>query len=147
MVDVITQLEEFAEDNDYHFIFGSDEYQNADRHGYKDGEIVIALDMVDEIETFTNDNVLAPSSTTYNYVINFGRKFEDKDSGTVSSLDENMKQKYDRRLKVLKALAKTKILEFACANNLGIQRIRYGLAINSFDDNIDFVSMDITFAN
>jgi len=147
MVDIITQLEEFAEDNNYHFIFGSDEYQNADRHGYKDGEIVIALDMTDETETYSNENVLAPTSTTYNYVVNFGRKFEDKDSGTVSSLDETMKQKYDRRLQVLKSLAKTKILQFACANNLGIQIIKYGLAINMFNDNIDFVSLEITFVN
>lgn len=145
MIDIIDKLRKFGEANEYHVIFGSDEYKNADRHGYKNGEIVMAIEFTEEVLNFPNTNILADSGSTYNYDILFGRKFEDYEEHTYSSLDETMSQKQDRRLQYLRVLGLSKLKEFACANNIGLQSIRINYVINAFNDNIDFVLFDTTF--
>ena len=143
MVDVISRLEQFARDNSIHFIYGSDEYASADRHGYAPGENVLVADYEANIFFNTNNNIFDPEREEYRIIMMFGRKADN--DGRKASLDETMNQKHKRRLSELTEFAYNNIKKFACNNDLLMSSIRVSISPNMFSDNLDFVNCVVNF--
>jgi hypothetical protein len=140
--DLIGALQEYADENNMHYLSGNDAYQNyeASQNTYDDGQLVLSADF-DASVSFSRG--FAIGSITYTGVLALGRKFDEAD--TVSDLDETFYQKYQRRLKDLMTLLVTHIAAFACDNKLQVTNCQFRMDLNKFDTNIDFIAASITF--
>lgn len=145
MIDIIGKLEIFAEANDLHFIYGTNHYSSADRHGYSNGEKVLVCEYQGSLSFDTNNITNDPTSETYECTIMIGQKFDS--NGIVASLDETMLQKHNRRLKTLATTGYNLLKSFACSNELLLSSVRFVISPNMFSDNIDFINFSVTFEN
>lgn len=139
--DIVSALRTFATNKGWHFIFGSDEYASLDQHDYLVDENVFVCEIT-PLPIFGLHGG-AVQDVTYSGIVMLGRKFE---LTTTASLDENMLQKYDNRLKDLWTLLANNIGVFACSNRLSIEVSNPANLINFYSTNIDFVKLDVKFS-
>ena len=137
--DIVGVLRTYATAQGWLFFYGSNAYQNfeADAAIYQE-QLVLTADFTAR-PTYTNGRVM---TIQYNGVVMLGRKSEIE--GTLSSLDETMIQKYDRRLLELMQLLSNALGSIACSNELEISSANFRLDINKFDTNIDFIAGEVT---
>ena len=75
-----------------------------------------------------------------------GRKFDTSSStGTLSSIDETLAQKDERRLTVIRAALKTLIKDLFCKGDYDLLSSSINIEINMTNESMDFVVMDLTF--
>lgn len=136
---IIGALRDYCTANDWHFIYGSNDYINADYHSYKDDELVLVCEF-NPTTIFNNYGLV--DEIRYNGILMLGRKFE---TNTHSRLDETMLQKFDNRILELWQLLTNMISSFSCDNRLTVAYANGQLLINMTHNNIDFVSYNIQF--
>ena len=155
MFDIIGQLRTFCTVKGWRFIYGNDQYANAELT-YRDmgpNDIVMIADL-------NVSPLFGPGGgiqgVNYSGGIMLGRKREqdtyDLETDpipdiTESSLDETMEQKYDRRLKDLMTILFSGLAEFSCENDYDITQLNGRVDINRFDENLDFVAATVTFSS
>ena len=160
--DIIGSLKSYALTNGWGFLSGDNAWQNyeASQLEYTNGQLILGCN-------FKSKPVIKNGAITeisYSGLIFLGQKFdndgtpeviddEDTDEnesetfndGTASSLDETFIQKYERRLLSLTTLLNNAIITFSCDNDLDISSVEYGMDLNKYDENLDFVGGSITF--
>jgi hypothetical protein len=82
-----------------------------------------------------------PTTREFSLFIQFAKKWE-SDNLSKSKLDETYKQKYDLRMKELKAIAKAFVRELACANNFRMISDLYQGEINLYATNVDAINCE-----
>jgi hypothetical protein len=134
--DIIGALETYALGRGWLFYYKFDDfYSNIGvNQQFDQDKLILIADF--QAEPIIQNGVIP--QITYNCLLMLGRKFEL--AGTVSSMDETPKQKYDRRLKELAQLLSNGMAEFACNEELEITSFPVVVEINQFDTNIDFAS-------
>jgi len=134
--DIIGALETYATGKGWKFYYTFDQfYTNIGvNQEFEADDLILIADFQAE-PTLQNGSIPA---ITYNCLLMLGRKFEL--AGTVSSMDETPKQKYDRRLKALAQLLANGMNEFACNNELEITSFPMIVEWNVYDTNLDFAS-------
>jgi hypothetical protein len=150
ITDIRKALKDFCTDKGLVFLYGRTDYINAveSNHEYLADELVMVADFEISLK-FANNLAIGAS---YSGIIMLGRKSETntvlpipdppaqpETVQTISSLDETMDQKYDRRLSELLELLQVYISQFACANELEVNSVVMSPDINKFDTNLDFV--------
>lgn len=162
--DLIGALQTYCNTEGFVFLYGESFYQNfeASTHDYKNGQYILAADFNFSLNFGQNNK---SNEITYSGVLMLGIKFDDDgtdaieddidtpdideamtfNDGTPSSLDETKLQKYTRRLLLLSQKLVEVIEDIACENELSITSVNGRYDLNKFDDNIDFVAVDITF--
>ena len=136
--DIIGVLSDYAAAQGWKFIWQYDEfYSNITATQEHDDNLILVAEF-----TFTPTNRGATTTgINYNGVLMLGRKFDKPQlNDTVSSLDENQMQKYERRLKDLAVILNNTIKTVACDNDLEIINAgNFSYLFNKYDANIDFV--------
>lgn len=144
MFDIISNLRAFAEaiPRGWLFIYGNDQYANASEimQDLSADQLVLVADLnvspVYGKEGGINDVV-------FNGGVMLGQK---REAATESNLDENLEQKYDRRLKNLTETLFISLGDFTCQYGYSITQINARYDINKFDENLDFIAATITFS-
>jgi hypothetical protein len=144
MFDIISNLRAFAEaiPRGWLFIYGNDQYANASEimQDLSADQLVLVADLnvspVYGKEGGINDAV-------FNGGVMLGQK---REAETESNLDENLEQKYDRRLKNLTETLFISLGDFTCQYGYSITQINARYDINKFDENLDFIAATITFS-
>lgn len=141
--DIIGAIQSYCTTKGYKFIAGNNFYANyeADQLSLTNETKILVADFTCQ-PTFRNGK-FAP--IRYNGSILFGQKFDSILSGTISSLDETFKQKYDRRLLSLLTGLASSIKDIACLNELDVEGITMSNSLNTFDLNADFVFAELSF--
>lgn len=146
MIDIIQVFQDAADHYGYSFAYGRQDILN-----YESGNIdVSAGQTILFVFPFIEDGVIS-NSLINRWAVHtqlwIGKKFDiDFTTGTFSNLDETELQKYDRRLKDLRDTMNTFIAYVFCNNtDLELTRARIFREINQTDENIDFVTADISF--
>ena len=145
MIDVVKIFEDAADAADYRFAYGRKDILN-----YESGELELesgesVLMVFPFIENAQVDNgiIFKWSVSTQLWL---GKKFDvDVGSGTYAELDETEYQKYTRRLKDLRDAMNALIKAIFCAQGVELTSARIFRELNQFNENIDFVTADITF--
>lgn len=147
MIDVVSIFKTAATAAGYEFVYGQIDMQNQEltrSATLSAGKSVLLL--LPFIETAEVDNSIIHRWSVSTEVW-LGKKFDvSVATGTYSQLDETDEQKYDRRLKVLRSAMETYLKTIFCADNgLELTNARMLRNINKFDENLDFISAEITF--
>lgn len=135
---LVDSLRDIATANNWGFIMGAEDYANA-AHGaddnFEDGQYLLWVD----IQPNTTRG-LGQAVQEINYIgsIVLLGKFE-ADGLTGSSLDEDIEQKYDRRLLDINTALSDELGQLACSENLRIVSENYQYVYNIFDTNFDGV--------
>ena len=136
-INFIEALEDAATARGWKFDFAIDDRNQDFNIGvtqeFMPGDIILLV-AVRMLPTFNGSSAVERKFTT---LLMLGRKFEE--TGTVASLDETSRQKYDRRLYDLEGELESFISSFACDNELDVIPSEFSYAKNLFDTNIDFV--------
>ena len=75
-----------------------------------------------------------------------GRKFDNTSTtGTVSSIDETLEQKDDRRLATIRATLKTMVKDLFCAGVYDMISADITLEFNVTNESLDFVVLNVSF--
>ena len=137
-LNLIGILRDYCDREHLYFIPGSAAYQNAimDQSIYAANDLILVCDL--QFSPVFGENSL--DEVQYNGTIALGRK---REVSTVSTLDENFEQKYDRRLKELSNLLTELLLSLQCEHNFVIDSARMSYSLNEYDLNADFVSSEI----
>ena len=137
--DIIGVLRTYAASKDWVFLSGPDWSKNWEltQATLTSGKYILGVDF-DATPTIRNKLV---GQIKYNGTILLGEKFE---STTESSLDELFIQKYDRRLLTLTGALAAMVGDVACSNELDVDSINIKLALNKFDENIDYAIAEVT---
>jgi hypothetical protein len=136
--DIVGAFRDLATAKGWKFLYGYDQYINAQDDFYDTGELVLACEM-------TINPVLEPQggaidTVNFSGIVMLGRKFE---AVTTASLDESMIQKHDRRLAELWELLTSELSNMACSNGFTI-RLSNGIPLINFTmHDIDFVKYSI----
>jgi hypothetical protein len=141
-------IEVYCDTNDIIFIYGSEELQQvhlgshvALRGVLDPNQLVLFAGFSDQPEIINGSTV----AVTYSGFLSLGRHCEDD---TSSSQDETQKQKYDRRLGVLKQSLANVITGVACANDIVVGAgINFRELTNQFNYNLDLIQTPITFSH
>ena len=151
MIDVVQIFEDAATAAEYEFAYGRKDIQNLEISS-KDlgaGETVLMVFPFIETAEIDNSIIFKWSVSTQLWL---GRKFEtevieeETVQTTYSQLDETELQKYDRRLYALRSAMETMIKSIFCDTaNIVLTHARVFREINQFDENLDFVTAEITF--
>ncbi len=139
---IIGAFEAYALDKGWKFVYGFNNFESNIQvmAQYNPGDLVLIADFKADPK-YSGARV---AEITYTCLIMLGRKFDT--TGLSSSLDETVKQKFDRRLKELAQYLAIMIGDFACDNELTISNAPIKVDINLFDTNIDFaISENATF--
>lgn len=139
---ILSTLQAYCNTNNIAFLAGSDSYQNyeASQYNYAVGQLILGADFRAQ-PVYSQAGNLA--TIRYRGVLSLGRKFDS--SASRSELDETFIQKVTRRLEDLMTLLAYHSKAFACENELLIISSDYDYKLNEFDENIDFVTCNITF--
>ena len=137
-LNLIGILRDYCNREHLYFIPGSDAYRNAimDQSIYAANDLILVCDL--QFSPVFGENSL--DEVQYNGTIALGRK---RELQTISSLDENFEQKYDRRLLELSNLLTELLLSLQCQHNFVIDSARMSYSLNEYDLNADFVSAEI----
>lgn len=146
MIDIVQKFEDAATAADYQFAYGSKDIQNLELSS-KDlsaGDSVLMV--FPFVETADIDNSII-HNWSVSTILWLGRKFDtSRETGTYAQLDETELQKYDRRLQAMRSNMETLIKTIFCNDNdLVLINAKVFREINQFDENLDFVTAEITF--
>jgi len=143
MFDPVLFFENIATAQSLVFIYGAKPFQNWEITQKDIASGASFLGMFPFRESGETDNG-AVMSWEVSTVLWVGRKFDP--AGTFSSLDETEKQKYDRRLKYLRALMET-ILSSLCGDSDVeiVGRPEIFRELNKFDENTDVIGCNLSF--
>jgi len=145
MIDVVEIFSDAADAADYRFAYGRKDILN-----YESGNILLqsgesVLMVFPFIETAQIDNGII-NKWSVSTQLWLGKKFDvNIGSGTLAELDETEYQKYTRRLKNLRDAMNAYLKSVFCVSDVELTSARIFREINQFDENIDFVTADITF--
>ena len=152
MIDVTKKFKDAATIAEYEFAYGRKDIQNweATRSvSLSAGEIVLLVFPFIETAEIDNSIIHKWSVSTQLWL---GKKFETEVieeiivQTTYAQLDETELQKYDRRLQTLRSNMETLIKTIFCNDpELELTNARIFREINQFDENLDFVTCEITF--
>jgi len=147
MIDVVQKFEDAAEVANYEFAYGRKDIQNweATRSvNLSTGETVLFVFPFIETAEIDNSIIHKWSVSTQLWL---GKKFDiDVSEGTYAQLDETELQKYDRQLQTLRSNMETLLKTIFCNDSeLELTSARVFREINQFDENLDFVTCEITF--
>ena len=142
MFDPVLFFENIATAQSLRFIYGAKPFQNWEitQRELDSGEGFLGMFPFRERGTTDNGSVAAWSVST---VIWVGRKFDP--AGTYSSLDETEKQKYDRRLKYLRALMEVILQSLCGSTEVEITDVEIFRELNKFDENTDVIGCNLSF--
>jgi hypothetical protein len=143
MFDPVKLFEDIATTNDLLFIYGAKPFLNWEltQQSIDGSETFLGMFPFTEQAAIDNGGVNGWAASTILWV---GRKF-DAPKSTLSSLDETEKQKYDRRLKYLRAFIDI-ILDNLCDDaHVELISARTFRELNKFDENTDVIGCEITF--
>ena len=142
MFDPVLFFENIATAQSLRFIYGAKPFQNWEitQRELDSGEGFLGMFPFRERGTTDNGSVAAWSVST---VIWVGRKFDP--AGTYSSLDETEKQKYDRRLKYLRALMEVILQSLCGSTGVEITDVEIFRELNKFDENTDVIGCNLSF--
>jgi len=136
-------FEDIATAQSLRFIYGAKPFQNWEitQRELDSGEGFLGMFPFREGGTTDNGSITSWEVSTVLWV---GRKFDP--AGTYSSLDETEKQKYDRRLKYLRALMEA-ILQSLCGSTEieVVGRPEIFRELNKFDENTDVIGCNLSF--
>jgi len=143
MFDPVLFFEDIATAQSLRFIYGAKPFQNWEitQRELDSGEGFLGMFPFREGGTTDNGSITSWEVSTVLWV---GRKFDP--AGTYSSLDETEKQKYDRRLKYLRALMEA-ILQSLCGSTEieVVGRPEIFRELNKFDENTDVIGCNLSF--
>ena len=143
MFDPVLIFENIATAQSLRFIYGAKPFQNWEitQREIDSGEGFLGMFPFREGGTTDNGSITSWEVSTVLWV---GRKFDP--AGTYSSLDETEKQKYDRRLKYLRALMEA-ILQSLCGSTEieVVGRPEIFRELNKFDENTDVIGCNLSF--
>lgn len=133
---LIDVLEQYCNDNNIKFIFGTEDYQNlqADMETYDNGQLILLLDCSYSINVSSGQ----VTQYTYNTTLALGQKFDA--DGCESNLGELYIQKYHKRLKSLSDKLNELLGNVACLGDFIIDSFNVKYDINKFDLNADFIA-------
>ena len=136
---IVSDIREVATLAGYEFIYGTDEFVNADADN-KDlqNSNLIYLAPVVESGTYVNGSIGVLSNSI---IIGLGVK---NDGAEQATTDEYYEQKYDRRLEDMAIELKAFMKTLSCHTNFTFTRSRVFEAINKFDVNLDVMLAEIT---
>lgn len=142
MFDPVLFFENIATAQSLRFIYGAKPFQNWEitQKELDSGEGFLGMFPFRERGATDNGSVAAWSVST---VIWVGRKFDP--AGTYSSLDETEKQKYDRRLKYLRALMEVILQSLCGSTEVEITDVEIFRELNKFDENTDVIGCNLSF--
>lgn len=137
--DIIGVLRTYAASKSWIFLSGPDWSKNWEltQATLTANKYILGVDF-DATPTIRNKLI---GQIKYSGTILLGQKFE---STTESSMDEVFIQKYDRRLLNLTQQLASMVGDIACSNELDVDSINIKLALNKFDENIDYAIADVT---
>ena len=137
-LNLIGILRDYCNREHLYFIPGPAAYQNAimDQSVYAANDLILVCDL--QFSPVFGENSL--DEVQYNGTIALGRK---REVSTVSTLDENFEQKYDRRLLELSNLLTELLLSLQCEHQFIIDSAQMSYSLNEYDLNADFVSSEI----
>ena len=146
MIYIVQIFEDAATAADYQFAYGRRDIQNLEVSSKElsAGETVLMVFPFVETAEIDNSIIFKWSVTTQLWL---GKKFDTSvETGTYAELDETELQKYDRRLYALRSAMETMIKSIFCNTaNIVLTGARVFREINQFDENLDFVTAEITF--
>lgn len=133
---LIDVLEQYCNNNNIKFIFGTEDYQNlqADMETYDNGQLILLLDCSYSINV-TSGQV---TQYTYNTTLALGQKFDS--DGCEANLGELYIEKYHKRLKYLSDKLNEVLGNVACLGDFIIDSFNVKYDINKFDLNADFIA-------
>lgn len=134
--DIIGALEAHALANKWLFVYGVDDFYKSAQtvQQYDNGQLIMVADFRAQ-PTIVNGRI---TEISYTCLIMLGRKFDT--DGQAADLNEDSKQKYDRRLKELMQLLAQAIAQVACGNDLEVTVGDMIVEINLYSENIDFAA-------
>ena len=134
--DIIGAIETYALSQGWIFEYGIDEFYRSAQTAqqYDPGQLVMVADFR-ALPVYRNGRIM---QITYTCLIMLGRKFDA--DGQPASLDEDSKQKYDRRLKELMQMLANAIAQIGCDNQLEVTSGDMVVEINMFSENVDFAA-------
>ena len=137
-LNLIGILRDYCDREHLYFIPGPAAYQNAimDQSVYSANDLILVCDL--QFSPVFGENSL--NEVQYNGTIALGRK---RELQTISTLDENFEQKYDRRLLELSNLLTELLLSLQCEHQFIIDSAQMSYSLNEYDLNADFVSAEI----
>jgi len=145
MIDIIKIFSDAADAADYRFAYGRKDilsYESGNMDLSSGESVLMVFPFIENAQV--NNGIIHKWSVSTQLWL--GRKFETNvSSGTYSQLDETELQKYDRRLYALRSAMETMIKSIFCTEDLELTAARVFREINQFDENLDFVTAEITF--
>ncbi len=142
-VDIVDLVETLAETTlSYNFAYGPRPFLNYETtlKDLKGGKITVLMLPEVERQLYLTERP-TPSTTEFSLFLQFVRKWE-TGNASKSELDETYEQKYALRLKDLKTIAKSFILQLACANNFRMVSRNMQAEINIYASNVDAINCE-----
>jgi len=156
--DIVGAFRDVATAKGWHFIYGYNDYINADFHHYDVDEVVLVCEMT--LQPILENQGGAVASVNFSGIVMLGRKFDSIYENqipegetdpvpvlvgqTEANLDESMLQKHDRRLAELWELLTDELSNMACEDGYTISLSNGVPLINFTQHNIDFVKYNIS---
>ena len=141
MIDPVAIIKDIAEAAGYKFIYGGSAYANYELTSLgdltDDSIVVFMFPFIENAEVVSS----GIDGFTLDTIISVGRKSE---ATTYSNLDETEKQKYDRRLKDLKAYLVSFVQSVLCNSDFELNSLRIDSTLNRFNENLDTVNGQLT---
>ena len=143
MFDPVKLFSDIATVNSLTFFYGARPFQNWEvtQSSLDGSETFLGMFPFTEQGNINNGHVDTWAVSTILWV---GRKFDAPDS-TFSSLDETETQKYDRRLKYLRAMMEVILGNMCDSSYVELNSARIFRELNKFDENTDVIGCEITF--
>ena len=145
MIDVVKIFSDAATAKGFEFAYGRRDILNYEtsNKALSSGKTVLMVFPFTENARIDNGIIHEWSAST---ILWLGKKFDTSSlTGTFAQLDETEKQKYDRRLNVMRSTMETLLKYIFCGEDLELTAAVVAREINKFDEELDFISAAITF--
>jgi len=145
MIDVVKIFSDAATAKGFEFAYGRRDILNWETTNktLNSGKTVLLVFPFVETARISNGIIHEWSVST---ILWLGKKFDTSSlTGTFAQLDETEKQKYDRRLNVMRSTMETLLKYIFCGEDLELTAAVVAREINKFDEELDFISAAITF--
>ena len=145
MIDVVKIFSDAATAKGFEFAYGKKDILNWETTNktLSGGKTVLMVFPFTENARIDNGIIHEWSAST---ILWLGKKFDTSSlTGTFAQLDETEKQKYDRRLNVMRSTMETLLKYIFCGEDLELTAAVVAREINQFDENLDFVAAEINF--
>jgi hypothetical protein len=140
---IVDDLKTFAKKNKWHFQYGQLFWQNieASNANLLNGQLVLGVLPFELTPSFSIANKLI--SGQWSGVIQLGLKYDS--DGTDVNLAETEFEKFEKRLSMLSDLLLVNLTAFLCEyKKYTVTSARMYYDVNRYDENLDFVSIQIT---